>query len=153
MANEVVRLNANLQPEAANALDDLATRIGGNRTTALHQAILLADLLYAEADDRGTIQIKKSGLAPRTVVLTRIDPGLAAKAAELGVVSAVQPQDAGQAQDAGQVQAAVQPQDAGQAQDAGQVQAAVQPQDAGQAQDPVQAQDAGQVQAAVQPQH
>jgi hypothetical protein len=77
MASQVVRVNANLQPEVASALDDLANRIGGNRTTALHQAILLADLLYKEADARGTIQIKKAGFAPRTVVLPKIDPELA----------------------------------------------------------------------------
>ena len=77
MAGQVVRLNANLQPEVATALDDLATRIGGNKTTALHQAILLADLLYREADDRGTIQVKKVGSTPRTVVLPKIDPNLA----------------------------------------------------------------------------
>lgn len=77
MTSQVVRLNANLQPEVASALDDLADRIGGNRTTALHQAILLADLLYKEADDRGTIQVKKAGSAPRTVVLPKINPELA----------------------------------------------------------------------------
>jgi len=77
MASQVVRLNANLQPEVASALDDLANRIGGNRTTALHQAILLADLLYKEADDRGTIQVKKAGSAPRTVVLPKINPEFA----------------------------------------------------------------------------
>ena len=77
MASQVVRINANLKPEVASALDDLADRIGGNRTTALHQAILLADLLYKEADDRGTIQVKKAGFAPRTLVLPKIDPELA----------------------------------------------------------------------------
>jgi hypothetical protein len=77
MASQVVRVNANLQPEAASALDDLAARIGGNRTTALHQAILLADLLYKEADARGSIQVKRAGSAPRTLVLPKIDPELA----------------------------------------------------------------------------
>jgi hypothetical protein len=76
-SNQVVRLNANLRPEAAAALDDLAERIGGNRTTALHQAILLADLLYKEAADRGTIQVKKLGSSSKTLVLPKIDPELA----------------------------------------------------------------------------
>jgi len=77
MAGQVVRLNANLQPDVATALDDLAERIGGNKTTALHQAILLAALLYREADNRGTIQVKKLGSAPQTLVLPKIDPKLA----------------------------------------------------------------------------
>jgi hypothetical protein len=85
MNNQVVRLNVNLRPEVAAALDDLADRIGGNKTTALHQAIMLADLLYKEADNRGTIQIKRAGSPTRAVELTKIDPGLAQRvtAAEL----------------------------------------------------------------------
>jgi hypothetical protein len=85
MNNQVVRLNVNLRPDVAAALDDLADRIGGNKTTALHQAIMLADLLYQEADNRGTIQIKRAGSPTRAVELTKIDPGLAQRvtAAEL----------------------------------------------------------------------
>jgi hypothetical protein len=80
MADQVVRLNANLRPDTARALDDLAARIGGNRTTALQQAILLADLLYKEADDRATIQVKRVGSKPQTVVLPKVDAELAKRA-------------------------------------------------------------------------
>jgi hypothetical protein len=77
MPNQVVRLNANLRPDAAAALNDLADRIGGNRTTALHQAILLADLLYKEADEKATIQVKKLGSSSKTLVLPKINADLA----------------------------------------------------------------------------
>jgi hypothetical protein len=94
MNRQVVRLNANLRPEAADALEDLARRIGGNKTTALHSAIMLADLLYKEADNRATISVKRIGSQARAVVLPKIDPAVAeAVIADLESAQAAPPAD------------------------------------------------------------
>ena len=58
MAKPVVRLTVNLSLEAAEALEDLARRLGTTQTEALHQAILTAQLLQARVDEGATVLVK-----------------------------------------------------------------------------------------------
>ena|SRR5579859_4378626 len=73
-----VRLEVDLQPEAAKQLKELANRIGGNQTTALHQAIYLANLLYGEAENGGKV-IVRQGNIQKPVDLPKVNQRVAAK--------------------------------------------------------------------------
>jgi hypothetical protein len=79
MASEPqVHLEADLQPEAARQLRELAGRIGGNLTTALHQAILLANLLYGEAENGGKVIVQEGNLQ-KSINLPKVDKRIAAR--------------------------------------------------------------------------
>lgn len=58
MAEPVVRLTVNLTEEAAQKLQELATQLGTNRTTALHKAIFTTAFLRQEEKDGGVVQVK-----------------------------------------------------------------------------------------------
>ena len=79
MASEPqVHLEADLQPEAARQLRELAGRIGGNLTTALNQAILLANLLYGEAENGGKVIVQEGNLQ-KSINLPKVDKRVAAR--------------------------------------------------------------------------
>ncbi len=72
MAPEPVRLEATLQPEAADQLEHLARQLGANRTTALHSAIALADLLYQETSTGGKVTVRNNNVS-KTIDLPKVD--------------------------------------------------------------------------------
>jgi hypothetical protein len=59
MASPVVRLTANVSPEVAHDLDDLATLLGTTRTQALNQAIETASMLYKAQADGGQLVVRR----------------------------------------------------------------------------------------------
>lgn len=77
-AEHDVHLVADLQPEAAKQLRELAAKIGGNMTTALTQAILLANLLYSEAEKGGKVVVKE-GNRQKIIDLPKVDQEVAAQ--------------------------------------------------------------------------
>jgi len=99
---EIVRLEADLQPEAAEQLEYLAETIGANKTTALHVAIALADLLYREAAGGGQITIKRRNFS-RVVDLPKVD--VAQISSEVAASMALRQGDVERAASEGQTEA------------------------------------------------
>ena len=68
MAEPVVRLTANLSPQVAELLNNLAAQLGTTKTQALNQAIVTAARLY-DASSKGARVIVKEGDTQREVNL------------------------------------------------------------------------------------
>jgi hypothetical protein len=59
---QVVRITADIPAGVASQLSEVATLMNANRTTALHEAIVLANLLYAEAAKRGKVVVPQGSM-------------------------------------------------------------------------------------------
>ena len=56
---QVVRITADIPAGVASQLSEVATLMNANRITALHEAIVLTNLLYSEAAKRGKVVVPK----------------------------------------------------------------------------------------------
>jgi predicted transcriptional regulator len=74
----VVRLIADLPADVAGQLLELAARMNANRTTALHEAIVLANLLYSEAAKRGKVVVQQ-GSFQKVIYLPKFSREVAGK--------------------------------------------------------------------------
>jgi hypothetical protein len=72
----VVRLIANLQANVASQLQELAIRMLANRNTALHEAIVLSNLLYSEAAKSGKVVVKQGNIQ-KIILLPTVPPEVA----------------------------------------------------------------------------
>ena len=59
---QVVRITADIPAGVASQLSEVATLMNANRTTALHEAIVLANLLYSEAAKRGKVVVPQGSM-------------------------------------------------------------------------------------------
>jgi ankyrin repeat protein len=72
----VLELTANLQANVAGQLQDIAVLMNANRNTALHEAIVLANLLYSEAAKRGKVVVTQGNLQ-KIISLPKVPPRVA----------------------------------------------------------------------------
>ncbi len=72
----VVRLIADLQADVASQLQELAIRMLANRNTALHEAIVLSNLLYSEAAKSGKVVVKQGNIQ-KIIALPTVPPEVA----------------------------------------------------------------------------
>ena len=59
---QVVRITADIPAGVASQLSEVATLMNANRPTALHEAIVLANLLYSEATKRGKVVVPQGSM-------------------------------------------------------------------------------------------
>jgi hypothetical protein len=59
---QVVRITADIPVGVASQLSEVATLMNANRPTALHEAIVLANLLYSEAAKRGKVVVPQGSM-------------------------------------------------------------------------------------------
>ena len=67
----VLRLEADLPADVVGQLQDLATLMNANGATALHEAIVLANLLYCEATKRGKVTVRQ-GSTQKVIYLPKV---------------------------------------------------------------------------------
>lgn len=75
----VVRMTADVPADVASQLSELATLMNANRTTALHEAIVLANLLYSETakpSSPGYVVVKKNNIR-KVINLPKVPPDTA----------------------------------------------------------------------------
>jgi hypothetical protein len=72
----VLRLTADLPADVVSQLQELASLMNANRATALHEAIVLANLLYCEAARRGKVMVRQ-GSTQKVIYLPKVTPKLA----------------------------------------------------------------------------
>jgi hypothetical protein len=73
---QVVRITADIPAGVASQLSEVATLMNANRTTALHEAIVLANLLYAEAAKRGKVVVPQ-GSMQKVIYLPKVSREIA----------------------------------------------------------------------------
>ena len=76
---QVVRITADVPADVASQLSEVATLMNANRTTALHEAIVLANLLYSETakpSSPGYVVVKKNNIR-KVINLPKVPPDTA----------------------------------------------------------------------------
>jgi hypothetical protein len=73
---QVVRITADISAGVASQLSEVATLMNANRPTALHEAIVLTNLLYSEAAKRGKVVVPQ-GSMQKVIYLPKVQWRLA----------------------------------------------------------------------------
>ena len=68
---QVVRITADIPAGVASQLSEVATLMNANRPTALHEAIVLTNLLYSEAAKRGKV-VAPQGSMQKVIYLPKV---------------------------------------------------------------------------------